>query len=91
MHYKTRVIHVEAWQHVKDSRTPTVHLPNWVMTGLLDGSLAIDGGNIRVKTIKGIVTALDQDWIVREESGELLVFKPDVFVFRFEKAEANAT
>lgn len=87
MKYKTRVIHVEAWQHVKDSKVQSVLLPNWVMNGLLDGSLAIDGGNVRVKTVKGFAIAVDQDWIVREESGELLVFKPDVFNFRFEKAD----
>ena len=91
MRYRTRPIEVDAWQHIKDSKTPTVMLPAWVMTGLLDGSLAIDSGNIRVKTVKGIVTAVDSDWIVREESGELLVYKPDVFSFRFERTTPNAS
>ena len=89
MRYRTRPIEVDAWQHIKDSKAPTVLLPAWVMTGLLDGSLGIDGGNIRVKTVKGIVLAVDQDWIVREESSELLVYKPDVFSFRFQKANAS--
>lgn len=84
MRYRTRPIEVDAWQHIKDSKTPTVLLPAWIMTGLLDGTLAVDSGDIRVKTVKGFAIAVDQDWIVREDSGELLVYKPNVFSFRFE-------
>lgn len=84
MRYRMRPFEVEAWQHIKERKDASVTLPGWVLTAILDGRLAIEGGNIRVQTAKGTVVAEDKDWIVREESGELRPYKPDVFAFRYE-------
>ena len=84
MRYRMRPFEVEAWQHIKERKDSTVVLPSWVLEAILDGRLAIEGGNIRVQTTKGTAVAEDKDWIVREESGELRPYKPDVFAFRYE-------
>lgn len=85
MKYKTRPIIVDAWQHSKDKKPLTVILPGWVLEGMLDGTLAPNGGIIKVKTVTGYETAEDQDWIIRGEKSEMSVLKPDVFAFRYEK------
>ena len=50
-------------------------------------SIRLDAGDLLFHNPNGLMRAEKDDWIVKEENGELYMYKPDVFDQSFERVE----
>jgi hypothetical protein len=48
----------------------------------------IEGNNLLIATLEGVMTASPDDWIIRGVKGEYYPCKPEIFQATYEKVEA---
>jgi hypothetical protein len=51
--------------------------------------VALDGGDLYLSTLEGVMTPAVGDWIIRGVAGEYYSCKPDIFARTYESAERN--
>lgn len=50
----------------------------------------INGGNLSIPTLEGVMNASPGDWIIQGVSGEIYPCKPDIFAKTYEHVESEA-
>lgn len=84
MKYRKKPVVVEAWLPYTDEP-----MPNWYEEGLINHTIMerFDGSGIDIKTLEGIMTASNGDYIIKGINGELYPCKPDIFEKTYEVVE----
>ncbi len=62
-------------------------MPDWLAAAVACGKVRPYRGGAQIDTLEGLLTAAQDDWIIRGVKGELYSCKPDVFALTYESAE----
>jgi hypothetical protein len=78
---------IEAWQvHPDDGHTRELP-PQWLLEGLVRGTVLVHPGKeggVSIKTLEGTMRGNVGDWIIQGVTGELYPCKPDIFAATYE-------
>lgn len=88
MRYRKKPVAVEAWQVCANIGG----MPRW-LSDRLGKDFSTNGGLLPfyIKTLEGVMSADEGDWIVRDIKGELYPVKPDIFAATYEPEQAGAS
>ena len=97
MKYRKKPVAIEAWQFTKKNFAEGV--PRWIRYIGEEGNLKDNkavvlwsqyGGKViagEIKTLEGIMTVSENDWIIKGINGEFYPCKPDIFEATYEAVE----
>lgn len=95
--FRKKPVVIDAVRFVADEKERTAIYPKWIIDALaLDrgqaGAVWEDENSARtavlcIRTLEGVMTAQDGDWIIRGVKGELYPCKPDIFAATYERVE----
>jgi len=74
--YRKKPVVIEAYQWTRDERQQT---PEWMDKAIVHGTVWFDGDFMCIRTLEGVMTASDDDWIIQGIQGEIYPCKPDIF------------
>lgn len=83
--YRKRPVTIEAFQWTGDNQA----FLDWLNDPARDHSLEAfdyhaDTGELKIKTLEGVMTASLNDWIIQGVQGEVYPCKPDIFEATYE-------
>ena len=78
---------VEAFQFHESMGTETSIIPAWFNQAILDGVVYTKAGWTYVKSVMGPIRILNNDWFLREESGNIFSCSSEFFQSMYEKDE----
>lgn len=87
MIYKRRPEVIEAIKYVKGANA---YIPQWAVEAYKNGTIFYSGeanDELFVKTSEGIYPVSKEDYIIRDETGEIYSCKPDIFEQAYEVME----
>lgn len=90
--YVQRPPRVEAFKLFSDEESlETIAIPQWFMAAVKSGDVAQspDGKSVFIKTAMGTVGANVGDYIVKDSTGMLYPYKPEVFEELYQKEESQ--
>lgn len=64
-----------------------LRVPHWIRHAWLDHHIDLQGNYVLVRTLEGVVSAEQGDWIVRGIAGELYPVRGDIFADTYEKVD----
>ncbi len=91
MKFRKKPVVIEAVR-ASDVLIPLEHrlldrLPPWMKDAHIAGDVFAVCGQIRIKTLEGVMEAREGDWIIRGVKGEIYPCKPDIFEATYERFE----
>lgn len=83
MKFRKKPVEVEAIQYLGDSNLEEC-IEFGIPQGSIIGKIGVQGDNLIIFTLEGVMTAQSQDWIIRGVVGEYYPCKPDIFAQTYE-------
>ena len=88
MKYRKKPVIIEAfkWTGGRDQ----LEDPEWVIEEIKKGNVTFDRTppiTMKIKTLEGVMTAQEGDFIIQGVNGEIYPCKPDIFEKTYEKVE----
>jgi hypothetical protein len=82
--YRKKPVVIEAVQW--NPKLPPDALPDWLWKELMPNPEYFDGatGELKIKTLEGVMTAKPGDYIIQGIKGEIYPCKPDIFEATYE-------
>lgn len=80
--YRKKPVVIEAFQYDGDFKYSDgeYYVPDWAQKAEDEGILFFEGrGELKIKTLEGVMNADAGDYIIRGVNGELYPCKPDIF------------
>lgn len=85
--YRKKPVEIEAVR-IGDLLHAAAHdwkaLPGWVADAYERGDIIFARGDIRVRTLEGVMTGRPNDMLIQGVAGELYPCKPDIFAATYE-------
>lgn len=90
MKFRKKPVVIEAFQWWGSERQ--TEDPEWIVIAIKRGDVIFPHEGtpdvqMAIKTLEGIITASQGDWIIKGVKGELYPCKPDIFELTYEPAE----
>lgn len=94
MKFRKKPVVIEAWQvwlHGPNASKYFHEMPQWLEDAYGDDVVnnvgpSVAESKVTIKTLEGVMTADDGDWIIQGVKGELYPCKPDIFAATHEPA-----
>lgn len=88
--YRKKPVVIEAFKYNYDDiqSNLTISIPRWFLDAVISGTVYEDSHNLMcIKTLEGIHSISDGDFVIQGIKGELYPCKPDIFEASYELAE----
>lgn len=83
-YYRKKPVVIEAWRLPMSDRASRVFSGNPDIIFKRENGVIVEA---LIRTMEGVMTASNSDWIIRGVKGELYPCKPDIFAATYEPAE----
>lgn len=86
MKFRKKPVEVDAFLWTGDERQ--TEDPLWIIDAIKEGEVYFTKDpavRMHMKTLEGVMTAQQGDWIIRGVKGEIYACKPDIFEMTYER------